>query len=234
MTIDSVIEGLVSRQLKTKVEVAPPPQLKGTVLTVARTCGSGGEQIANMLADRLQLRCYDNELLDAIAEEARTDKDVMARLDEHADELMDGWLRAIITGKGAFAPEYRRALVNVVLGISHSGGVIVGRGAHLILTGKNVFRLRVVCSLPTCVERISQEMGFKKAEAEAYVLKIDKRREKFLTKVYPTNVHASSGYDLTVNTDKFSFEQVVELILFAMKQRGYDVPEPKIFSSKTN
>ena len=228
MSVDSIIESLVSRQLKTQVKLEPPPQLKGTVVTVARSCGSGGEKIAQMLAERLGLHCYDNDLLDAIAEEARTNSRIMSRLDEHTQQLMDGWLRAIITGKGAFTTEYRRALVNVVLGISHGGGVIVGRGANFILSGRNVFRMRIVCSLPACVERIANEKGVKHFKAEKFVLKTDKRRDKFLRQVFPSNVHASSSHDLTLNTDRVSSPQAVEIALFTMKQLGYEVPEPRL------
>jgi cytidylate kinase len=228
MSLDSIIESLVSRQLKAQVKLEPPPQLKGTVVTVGRSCGSGGEKIAQMLAQRLGLHCYDNDLLDAIAEEARTDARIMSLLDEHTQQLMDGWLRSIITGRSAFSTEYRRALVSVVLGISQAGGVIVGRGAHLILSGRNVFRMRVVCSLAACVERVASEKGFRRGKAEKFVLKTDKRRIKFLRQIYPRNVHASSSYDLTVNTDRISFAQAVEIALFTMKQLGYEVPEPRL------
>ncbi len=231
MSVDSIIESLVSRQLKTEVKIAPPPQLRGTVVTVARSCGSGGEEIAELLAERLGLRCYDAELVVAIAEDARTDKRVMDQLDEHSQHLMDGWLRAIITGKGAFAPDYRRALVDVVLGISHSGGVIVGRGANFILTGKNVFRIRVVCPFETCVARVAEREQIDTHKAEKHVLKVDKQRDKFIKQVFPSNVHASASYDLTINTDAFSFEQAVEVILFAMEQRGYEVPKPRVVAA---
>jgi len=233
MSIDSTIEGLVSRHLKTPAKVATPPSLKGTVVTVARSCGAGGEEVAYLLAERLGLRCYDADLVQAIAEEAKADKQLMARLDEHTEHLMNGWLRSIITGKGAFSPEYRRALVSVVLGISHGGGVIVGRGANFVLSGKNVFRVRTVCSLPVCVERVAKDRGIKKGKAEKMVLRTDKLRDKFLRKLYPANVHASSSYDLTVNTDHLSYEQAVEIILFAMKQKGYKVPEPKTIKAKS-
>jgi len=232
MSIDSTIEGLVIRHLKTKVKVAPPPSLKGTVVTVARSCGAGGEEIAYLLAERLGLRCYDADLVQAIAQEAKADKDLMARLDEHTEHLMNGWLRSIITGKGSFSPEYRRALVSVVLGISHGGGVIVGRGANFVLSGKNVFRVRIVCSLPICIERVAKEQGIKQGKAEKIVLKTDKLRDQFLKKLYPANVHASSSYDITVSTDELSYEQAVEIILFAMKQKGYQVPEPKTIEAQ--
>ena len=231
MSIDSAIESLVSRQLKTDVKIAPPPQLKGTVVTVARGCGSGGEAIASALAERLKLRFYDVNLLDAIAEEARTHKPLMKALDEHSEHLMNGWLRSIITGKGAFQPEYRRALVNVVLGISHSGGVIVGRGANFILSGKNVFRLRVVCPLPICAERIAKEENLSLEKAEKHVLKTDEKRDNFLKKVYPGNIHASASYDLTISTGSYNQEQALELILCAMRLRGFEVPEPQLATS---
>jgi len=232
MSVDSIIENLVSRQMKTPVKVAPPPRLRGTVVTVARSCGAGGEEIAHLVAERLGLHCYDEELINAIAEEAKTDHHILARLDEHAQELMDGWLHAIITGKGSFTPEYRRALVSVVLGISHSGGVIVGRGANFILTSPNVFRVRVVCTLPVCVERVAKKERVNPAEAEKIVLKTDKHRDAFLRKVFPSNIYASSSYDLTLNTERLSYNQAVETILFTTKQFGIEVPEPHLAASE--
>ena len=145
---------------------------------------------------------------------------------------MDGWLHAIVKGKGSFTPEYRRALVSVVLGISHSGGVIVGRGANFILTGPNVFRVRVVCSLPVCVERIAEKENVKPAKAEKIILETDKNRDAFLRQVYPRNIHASSSYDLTLNTERLNFGQAVETILFTMKQLGFEVPEPQLVLSE--
>lgn len=232
MSIDSLIENLVGRQVKTPVKLAPPPRLRGTVVTVARSCGAGGEEIAHLLAERLGLHCYDEELIDAIAEEAKTDHYILARLDEHSQNRAEGWLRAIVTGKGAFAPEYRRALVSVVLGISHSGGVIVGRGANFILTSPKVFRVRVVCPQTICVERVAEKEGVKPAKAEKIVLKTDKQRKVFLEKVYPPNIHASSSYDLTVSTERLSYNQAVETILFTMKQLGFEVPEPRLAASE--
>ncbi len=228
MSVDSIIEKLVSRQMKTPVKIVPPPPLRGTVVTVARNCGAGGEEIAHLLAERLGLHCYDEELIDAIAEEAKADPVILARLDEHAHNLMEGWLRAIVTGKGTFTPEYRRALVNVVLGISHSGGVIVGRGANFILASPNVFRVRVVCPLSVCVERVAKKEGVKPAKAEKIVLKTDKHRKAFMKKVFPPDIHGPSSYDLTLSTARLSYDQAVETILFTMQQLGFEVPEPHV------
>ena len=82
--------------------------------------------------------------------------------------------------------------------------------------------------MPSCCERIAEKKKIHRDKAERYVLKMDKRRDKFLKRVYPANVHASASYDLTLNTDDFTVPQAVEVVLFAMQQRGYDVPEPEL------
>ncbi len=228
MTIDSIIENLVNRQMKKPVKLAPPPSLRGTVVTVARRCGAGGEEIARALADRLGLHCFNEELIDAIAEEVKDDPHVLARFDEHSQNLTELWLRAAITSKATFTPEYRRALEHAVLGISHSGGVIVGRGVNFILTGPNVFRVCVVCPLPLCVDRVAKREGIESAEAEKIVLKTDKHREAFLHQLYPSN--DSSTFDLTLNTERLSYSHAVEIILFTMQHFGFDVPEPHLAS----
>ncbi len=230
MSVDSIIENLVKRQIKKPLKLAPPPTLKGTVVTVARRCGAGGEEIAHALADRLGLHCFNEELIDAIAEEVKDDPHILARFDEHSQNMMELWLRAAITSKATFTPKYRRALEQVVLGISHSGGVIVGRGVNFILTGPNVFRVYVVCPLPLCVDRVAKREGIESAEAEKLVRNTEKHREAFLHQLYPSNICDSSTFDLTLNTERLSYSQAVETILFTMQHFGFDVPEPHLAS----
>ena len=42
------------------------------VITIGRECGSGGRLIGNRLAEKLNIKCYDKELLNTGGEEERT------------------------------------------------------------------------------------------------------------------------------------------------------------------
>ena len=52
------------------------------VITIGRECGSGGRTIAKMLADRLQINCYDKELLLLASEHSGLCQEIL----EHHDE----------------------------------------------------------------------------------------------------------------------------------------------------
>lgn len=233
MSIDLIIENLISRQVKTAVKLESPPRLKGTVVTIARHSGAGGEDVAQILADRLGLHCYDQDLLDAMAKEARVDKELMQHLDEEVAPMITGWVQTIIGGKGAFKEDFRRALVKVALGIAHTGGVIVGRGVNFILSGDNVFRVRVVGSDEVRAKRFAEKHNLTPEKAAKIIKETDRRRERFVRKVFPLKkVKSPKNFDLIVNTDDMSFEQAAELVLFAMKQKGFEVPEPESANRK--
>ncbi len=227
MSIDSIIENLISRQVKTTVKLDAPPKLKGTVVTITRHSGAGGEDVGQILADRLGLHCYDQDILDAITKEAGVDKELMQRLDEEVAPMITGWVQSIIGGKGAFKEDFRRALVKVALGIAHTGGVVVGRGVNFILTGDNVFRVRVVGSDDVRAKRFAEKHNLTVEKAAKVIKATDRKREKFVRKLFPAKkVKSPKNFDIIVNTDEMTFEQAAELIIFAMKQKGFNVPQP--------
>ena len=78
--------------------------------------------------------CYDRQLVDAIAATSGIDAELLARLDEQAQLHWTQWLHGFQSLHRLEQAQYYRHLVNLCLNILHqSGGVIVGRGAHIIL-----------------------------------------------------------------------------------------------------
>src|SRR5690606_33597280 len=111
-----------------------------------------------------------------VASDARVPRYLMERLDEQAASAWDDWTHSLITGKAASKDDYRRHLVNVVLGIARAGGVIVGRGAHLILDEKHVFRVRITGSPEKCAQEIARRKHLTMEEARKDVLRVNRER----------------------------------------------------------
>lgn len=73
---------------------------QGCVVALTRTCACGGEEIAQLLAGKLGVRCFDKELLETVVREAHLDREILERLDERPTGLED-WVYGILFGRNA-------------------------------------------------------------------------------------------------------------------------------------
>ncbi len=222
MTTDAyhALEALVKAiEAETHSRTPPPRSTQpGCVITVSRSCGSGGDTIARRLAERFNLRYFDQDIISAIAKEARVDENTVRLLDEQGCCAMRAaWLRSMFGGESLFKDTYRQILVGVVFGILRTGGVILGRGANFILDRYPVFRLRVVGSPEVCAQRIAKERGMSAEEALAELKKIDRTRAEFIKNLCHHDINDPVAYDLVLNTDHMAIDEAPAVILEAMR-----------------
>ncbi|MBF0380599.1 MAG: cytidylate kinase-like family protein [Magnetococcales bacterium] len=198
---------------------------KCPVVTVSRSVGAGGSKIAELLADRLTVPCFGYSLIDGIIKESKQDKQLMSMVDEKAPGLLVDWIYAAFTKGKVSKPNFYQHLIKTTLAIAQTGGVIIGRGAHLILSNNpSVFRVRIEGSMEVCVNRIAKRENMNSKKAKEFILKTEKERVKYVKELFnycPTN---RSYYDLVINTDTVTPHDAVEVIIFAMKKMGYNVP----------
>ncbi len=201
----------------------------GPVVTIARDHGAGGNEAGRILAHELGVACLDQEILDRIAQLAKSDKTLMRRLDERLPlNFLEDWLHAIFSKRAPSQHGYQDRLIQVIQNVANIGGVILGRGAHLILNNrKNVFRLRITGSVDVCARRVAQQDGIDLEKARRMVVYINSERADFvkgLFKRFPSN---RSYYDLVLNSDHLTPAEISGIVLFTMKRMGFHVPERK-------
>jgi cytidylate kinase len=203
-----------------------PPQrarrLRKPVITISRTVASRGDEVARVLAERLGLQCYDREIVDAIAAGANVSKRLIESLTEKLDAV-DSWIYSAVFGKHATRDEYLRLLTTIIRGLYHTGGVICGRGGHIVLAGRDVLRVRIVGSIEACASRFSEENGVSYTDAKREVQASNKRREKFIWELFHTRYDDPTTFDLIINTDNFRhLDDTVGIIVAAIRARGFD------------
>ncbi|MBF0370743.1 MAG: cytidylate kinase-like family protein [Magnetococcales bacterium] len=204
---------------QTNAQIPSPP-----VVTISRDHGANGRQIASLLADRLGVRHYDRELLEAITWQVQGDKRLMQRLDEKIVGVFDDFILSGFTKKGVLKDLFERSMVKVIIGIGQIGGVIVGRGAHLLIQPGRAFRLHVEGSLSQCARRVALEEGVSLEKAEKRVIKVNNQRIRFAKRIYKRHPHLKSYYDMVINSDLLLPGQVVHIVLLTMKLGGFPVP----------
>ena len=221
MTVSS--QGVIQAIVKALEE--PPVKgrrIRKPVITVSRTSGSGGDYVAERLAEKLGLEIYDSEIINGVAAEANVSTSLMRDMTEKLDAV-DAWVYSSVFGKNVSRSEYVRFLSTVVRGLYHAGGVIVGRGGHVILAGRDVLRVRIVGSIEACATRLSEKQGMTYAEAKKEIQASNRRKGKFVWDMFHSRYNDPTNFDLIVNTDYYRrLDDVVEVTLQAVRARGFD------------
>ncbi len=223
------IQSIVGSALYTvddKQEKGSPP-LGRSLVTISRQMGANGGATAELLSQRLGVGLYDKALLKGIVKQAKGDKHLLERLDERATSLVDNLVHAFFSKKSTNKDAFFRYMAKVILNIGPSGGVLVGRGAHLLLPKGRVFRVRLEGSLKVCTKRVAKNRNIKKTKAAKLVEKTNRDRDRFVKEVSKRYPACDNSHDLVLNSDTFSPEQMVRIIVTGMTEMGFDVPSEK-------
>lgn len=226
-SVERLIEALIASEIARErkvMEDRAAAELRATyVVTVSRGYGALGKETAQKLADTLGVRCCDRYILQEVAKRANVDIELVRRLDDRVNRIDSNWWQTLFKGKSYPKERYLQHLVKVVLNISMKGGVIVGRGAHLILGPERCFRVRIIGSLEKCAERISEREAIDLKAAQQRVQEVDRERAEYLNELYGVHAADSSNFDLVLNTDRFTVNETTALILNAMHKAGYQL-----------
>ena len=224
---DRLVQALVTAQLKeqraadSKKAQQVWEKSETYVVTISRNFGSMGKKAGKLLADTLGVRCCDRYILQEVARRADIDEDLVKILDEHISHIDEHWWSPLISKNTFSYEEYYKHLVKTIFSISLRGGVIIGRGANLILGPERAFRVRIVGSPLKCAERVAEREDISLDEAIKKAHDVDQERAEYIRKLYETDINDPLAYDLVLNSDRYDKVQLVELILVAMQESGY-------------
>lgn len=187
---------------------------KQPVVTISRDYGSGGDVIAERVAQRLDLPIYDETVLREVAARMNDDPAIVRMLDEGFGRAKDMWLYRLFSGKDVSPDTYRDTLVKVVMSLGHLGGVIVGRGAHVILAESCALRVRIAGSPEVCARRLAARGQGSYDELLPKVNELNHKRGKFVWDCFHSRLSDAHQFDITLNTDRMDdFEDVVDLLV---------------------
>ena len=248
---DRLIEALIAAQMmeyqreeQQKQKAAQAQNENGPpmppVVTISRNFGSLGRDVAHLLADTLELRCCDRSILHEVARRAHVDESLVKMLDEHVNAVRGHWWSGLLQGTTFDHDDYYRYLVKVIISIARTGGVILGRGANIILGKEKAFRVRITGCLGQCAARVAARENMEPEAARAgprnqpqsckKALEVDRERAEYIRRLYGAEVDDTCMYDLVLNSDRYDRVQMVELILIAMQKAGYPLADD-VFSS---
>ena len=194
------------------------------VVTVEREFGSGGAQIAKLLAEKLGWKLWDQLLTNEIARRAQCDRSEVQRREERMDPLYYRLLKSFLRGsfEGSLnAPRLKlldadtifRLTQRIVLEAAAEGNcVIVGRGSAFFLENRNdAFHVFLYAPYEEKIRRVAAN-GMEQADAARLVDTVDQERADFIKKYFEKVWPCRTLYHLMINS-RIGDEAVVETIL---------------------
>jgi len=197
-----------------------PHLAEGPWVTVSKSEGSLGAQVARLVAERLGWVAYDREIVETIAREGHVREKVLARLDERIVGDLENYV-ALMSVKGyPGASVYVKDLVKTVTALGrHGKAVLVGRGAQFMLRPEYGIRVRIDASLDRRAARYAAEERLSVAEARRKVRRVDSQRAAWVRRYFHGEIDDPAAYDLMIRTDHLTAEQAAELVTHAVRLR---------------
>jgi cytidylate kinase len=199
-----------------------------TVVTIEREYGSGGGDIAQLLATQLGWKLWDQRLTEEIARIANCPKEVVEHREERTDPLYYRLFKSFLRGsyEGSVSAhkltlvdsetilKMTRKVVEHVAKRGHS--VIVGRGSqHFLRDRPDTLRVFLYAPREDKVRRLLSR-GKSEKEAEDLVDTVDRERAGFIDKYFHVEWPDRSVYHAMINT-AIGDETVIQMIVNVMK-----------------
>jgi cytidylate kinase len=200
------------------------------VVTIARFIGSGGDEIASKLAERLGYDFIDSALIAQIAEHAGVSASEVRGLDEQSESKAMEWFMDVITprigkillnGDSHLKPAgYIEYLKTVIQKLAEKGNiVIVGRGGQFILAEEETaFHIRVIADLPTRVSRLRQYYSISDDEALDRIKRSDSMKRNFIQRYFRGDWDDCLRYHLVINTSHLTIDEAGDIVYRAVQK----------------
>ena len=193
------------------------------IITVAREYGSGGRYVAKLLAEKLDIKFYDKDLIEIVSNESG----LSASYIEENEQNIHGNLLS------SFNTQYYDNLSNddnlfiaeskAIKKIAEKGScVIVGRCSNQILKdNKNVINIFLYSDDENKVKRAIKYYGLNKKTALKEINKINKNREKHYNYYTHEQWKNLDNYDIAINVDKYGVEKTAEILMNFVENSKY-------------
>lgn len=194
------------------------------VITIGREFGSGGKYIGERLAEELNMKLYDEELITRVSEERNIDIHLLNENDEkHKKSFWYTLAMASMSMSDSVNSltelpsddKYFIEQAKIIEEIADEGNaIIIGRCSNVILKDrKNVVNIFVYSSDEKFkINRKVEFAGLDEKKALKLMHKKDKERAAYYNYYTNQTWGGRESYDLMVDSSKLGIEKTVELI----------------------
>lgn len=190
--------------------------MKNRIVTISREFGSGGRTVGKKLAQKLQIPCYDQEIIEKIAAESGFAEDYIRDRSEYSPHT--SWIANAFSERSFSGVNNQDAIWmlqrKIILDLAAQGPcVIVGRCADYILRNvADCLRVFIHADFDKRAERIVEVYGETDVPTEKRLRDKDKRRAAYYQFYTDTKWGLAQNYHISLDSGIIGIDRCVELL----------------------
>jgi cytidylate kinase len=187
------------------------------IVTISHQMGAGGPEVGTAVAQRLGYRYVDQELLQDAVRRYGLAEEKLSHLDESKPSLFERF--------DAETRHYITILQTTLLEFAEADDVVLmGRGGQWLLRGiPHVVRVRLIAPFEYRVRQwvkrsteLARETPNQRAAAD-FLRRDDAEKRGRMRYLYEVDVDEPTLYDMVFNTEKLTYDAIVEMIERAVR-----------------
>jgi cytidylate kinase len=190
-------------------------------ITISREAGTGESVITNLLLEELTKRraegecpwtLYDKDLVKRVVEDYN-----LSGIQGLLPEKKFSDIQTMFEELFGLHPTKREMAHNIsksILKLADLGNaIIIGRGAFYITRHhQNGLHIRLIGTMQKRTKHMVEEYSLMFKQADEYIRKEDQGRYDYVKKLFGVDVNDPHHYDLVINTDKLTPQEIVAMI----------------------
>lgn len=200
----------------------------GPYVTISRQYGCDGYELGDRLLLRLNeiegedgWRLYKKDILKQLAEDTGLTEEVIERERLAKPSLLRDFFRGMRSSGIPDGYEIRNKVTIMVRTVAFEGhAVIIGQGGTAASADLgNGLSVRIEAPREWRITKVSCRENLKRQAAIARIDEIERQR-KHLRKIYEEKNPREPAFNLVIDNSLFGIDEVTDLIMFAMQQKG--------------
>jgi hypothetical protein len=225
---------VISSYLRQRIGEIVQKKQPGPYITLSRQYGCEGLELAGLLLEKLNQRdeqqrwkLFHKELLKQLAEDTGLTEEIIEKERFSKPSLLKDFFRGLLKNNVPGGYEIRKGITMMVRTAAFEGyAVIVGQGGTAATADlDNGLSIRIEAPNEWRIARISIRENLSKEDAAVRMAEVDAQRQ-YLQEIYEQQKSRRPAFNLMFDNAMFTREQIVDMILMAMVQKGLtpDVP----------
>lgn len=195
------------------------------IYTIDREHGTGAFEIVSILAKKLNIEVYDEDIIELKTLESQVDPSNVKK----DDTFLQGTVYDLYRENYSYSQEDitsndAQFLANskTIRDLAKKGPcIMMGKCTNYVLSTGKVFNVFLTAPEEYRLKKIKDRYKYDDTKAKNEVQKIDARRRNHYQKYTTGQWGYSSDYDITIDVSKFSVQDVVNIILRTSELKKY-------------
>lgn len=213
---------LLIPQSKDSEDVQSKGNTNNLVITIARGYGSGGREIGKLVADKLGINYYDKDIITLTTEQSGNTEHYVENNEQKITNSAFYNFYSQFYYEGAESTKCDKLFnveKNVMIDLASKGDcVILGRlGNYIFKDYKNALHIFIDSNLENKITRVMKRDNLSENDAKAKIKRVETERKNHCKHFSNKEWGATSTYDLTLNSSKYSVDKIADIIVSLVK-----------------